>query len=237
MIWGQALKNWGQLAAFGGKAAGGIAKGVATGRYGAHAAGAMYGGIAGGAYGAVDRDTSVIGGALGGAMLGGLGGAGVRYGGAAMRAGSFRGGVAAAGRRMMGDIGRVGGSRVRSNSAFTGTMNRIRQFGSGQGAAAAARQTAASAPAGATMGSNQGWSLRGAFGRARSKLAKRPRNRYASGYGAVDDFGAAGVMTRPSKYQQGYGSISADEMGGVGADLSQRAAIRKRMRGQRPTAR
>lgn len=62
--------------------------GVATGRYGATAAGAMYGAAGGGAYGAIDRDTSVLGGMLGGAALGagGTGAvlAGNRYGGAYM---------------------------------------------------------------------------------------------------------------------------------------------------------
>ena len=88
MIWGQAVKNWGQAATS--KAAWGAAgrgawsgtKGLATGRFGATATGAFYGGAAGGAWGMASEDTSVLGGMMMGA---GMGAAGGRYGGAAVR--------------------------------------------------------------------------------------------------------------------------------------------------------
>jgi hypothetical protein len=69
MNWGQAVKNWGQLAGFAGKAA----WGNRTGR------GAIIGAGLGAAWGAVSDDTSVLGGAAIGAGLGAVGG---RYAGA-----------------------------------------------------------------------------------------------------------------------------------------------------------
>ena len=57
---------------------------AAMGRLGRTAAGSLWGAVAGGAYGAMSDDTSVLGGALGGAALGGVGsryiGAGIRRG-------------------------------------------------------------------------------------------------------------------------------------------------------------
>lgn len=56
--------------------------GALQGRYGSGVAGAAWGGLTGGMYGAVSSDTSVLGGMMGGAAIGGgLG----RYGGAGAR--------------------------------------------------------------------------------------------------------------------------------------------------------
>ena len=47
MLWGQAVKNWGQLGGYLGGMAGRGAMAVGRGEYGATAAGALYGGVGG----------------------------------------------------------------------------------------------------------------------------------------------------------------------------------------------
>lgn len=140
------------LAALGiGSAAGTAAKKLATGGYGAGAAGMLYGGMAGGAWGAVSDDTSVVGGMMGGALMGG--GAG-RYGGAGLarfRAATARGidtmGAArfaarGTGRKAMRDVGNIAArTRRLIGNTLSRPANPVASTMKGPGAAAAAPVT------------------------------------------------------------------------------------------------
>lgn len=111
MIWGQAVKNWGQLAGWGAKTAASAAWRSPTGKA------AIAGAGAGALWGAASSDTSV----LGGMAMGALGGAGMyRYGirpGMATARGLRAGGRSAFGGSMMANrdimsVGSVYGSAV-----------------------------------------------------------------------------------------------------------------------------
>lgn len=117
MPWGQAVKNWGQLAKYGGSLAGG----AFTGKYGSTAAGAAWGAAGGGLWGMASGDTSVLGGM---AMGAGMGVAGGRYGAA--------GATVATNTRKMGL-----GFGARATSQYMGNMLRrdvrnVRNWGTRQ---------------------------------------------------------------------------------------------------------
>lgn len=118
---GWMAKNWGQMA-----------MGAGRGIFGRTIQGATLGAAVGAGWGAMSSDTSVLSGALMGA---GLGAAGMRYGGAALGASSFRGGAMRAAARMRGDVRGLWSNTTRVASKM--------------------RRQAARAPAGATMSCNQ----------------------------------------------------------------------------------
>ena len=84
--------------------------------------GGIAGGIAGGAYGAVSNDTSVLGGALAGASIGGLGGYGVARAGAIRGTLRASGGAKQFGNEMLSmvrhDAGRFGKTARKGYNAF-----------------------------------------------------------------------------------------------------------------------
>ena len=138
MNWGQAAKNWGQLGAFAGKAA----WANRTGR------GAIIGAGAGAAYGMMSDDTSMLGGALKGAALGGVG---ARYLGAG-RAWSKAGGGGMLGGYPRGIASQARLDYRRASRWMGGTSVATNRTGG-----AAMGSAMASAPTGATMASNQGF--------------------------------------------------------------------------------
>ena len=115
-----------------GSLGGATAAKAAVGGYGRTVQGAVLGGVAGAGWGAVSGDTSVLGGAMMGA---GLGAGAMRYGGAAIGSNiGIRGGIRRAGMRAMGDIGRIGGTTIRSNGAYNNIMSSLKNWGSSSSA-------------------------------------------------------------------------------------------------------
>lgn len=123
MIWGQAVKNWGQLGAA-----------TFSGKLGRTAAGAAWGGTLGGLYGAMSSNTSVLGGI---AMGAGLGAGGARYGGAGLKRANMVGagmGVKAHGMAAASAFGKGAFNRLRLDYRGASMMankgyNKIRGIG------------------------------------------------------------------------------------------------------------
>lgn len=99
-----------------GSAWGSVAKKAMSGGFGRTLAGGLWGAAVGGAYGAMSDNTSVLGGAIKGSLLGAVG---ARYGGAALRRTGFasRGiGVAANAVGTYGSLGKAAAMGIRNQA-------------------------------------------------------------------------------------------------------------------------
>ena len=147
--------------------------------------GAGIGAGMGGAYGMFSDDTSFIGGAFGGALMGAAGGMGARYGGMALRKG-----WGAAGKRARGDLVRlanrtdrlIGGSGKAGSNWFGFQAARSRRL-------IGNTAVASNQPVGSNVGARAAQRMRGTAQQMETtRYAASPRaGPYQSGYGVLEN--------------------------------------------------